>query len=68
MLIESKLKLKTLEEKIKNFENEKKIFKKAQDRNILENNQKYKDKINNLNMEINKLKTEIKTKEEEILL
>ena len=68
MLNESKLKLKTLEEKIKNFENEKKIFKKAQDRNILENNQKYKDKINNLNMEINKLKTEIKTKEEEILL
>ena len=68
MLIESKLKLKTLEEKIKNFENEKKIFKETQDRNILENNQKYEDKINNLNMEINKLKTEIKTKEEEILL
>ena len=29
MLNESKLKLKTLEEKIKNFENEKKIFKNA---------------------------------------
>ena len=68
MFIENKLKLKTFEEKIKNFENEKKLMKETQDRNILENNQKYEDKINNLNMEINKLKTEIKTKEEEILL
>jgi hypothetical protein len=68
MLIENKLKLKTLEEKIKNFENEKKIIKETQDRNILENNQQYEDKINNLNMEINKLKSKIKTKEEEILI
>ena len=68
MLIENKLKLKTLEEKIKNFENEKKIIKETQDRNILENNQQYEDKINNLNMEINKLKSKIKTKEEEMLI
>ena len=68
MLIENKLKQKTLEEKIKNFENEKKILKETMDRNILEIDKKYEDKINNLNMEINKLKTEIKAKEEEILL
>ena len=68
MLIENKLKMKTLEEKIKNFENEKKIIKETKERNIIENNKKYEDKINNLNMEINRLKTEIKTKEEEILL
>ena len=68
MLIENKLKMKTLEEKIKNFEIEKKMMKETMDRNILENNKKYEDKINNLNMEINKLKTEIKTKDEEILL
>ena len=68
MLIENKLKLKTLEEKIKNFENEKKMLKETMDRNILESDQKYEDKINNLNMEINKLKTEIKAKDEEILL
>ena len=68
MLIENKLKLKTLEEKIKNFENEKKILKETMDRNILDSDKKYEDKINNLNMEINKLKTEIKAKDEEILL
>ena len=68
MLIENKLKLKTFEEKIKNFETEKKMIKETKDRNIEEINKKYEDKINNLNMEINKLKTEIKTKDEEILL
>ena len=68
MLIENKLKLKTFEEKIKNFETEKKMIKETKDRNIDEINKKYEDKINNLNMEINKLKTEIKTKDEEILL
>ena len=68
MLIENKLKSKTLEEKIKNFENEKKMLKETMDRNILDSDKNYQDKINNLNMEINKLKTEIKAKEEEILL
>ena len=68
MLIENKLKLKTLDEKIKNFEIEKKMIKEANERAIAENNKKFEDKINSLNMEINKLKTDIKTKEEEILL
>ena len=68
MLIESKLKLKTLEEKIKNFENEKKMLKEANERSVNENNKAFEDKINNLNMDINKLKSEIKTKDEDMLM
>jgi hypothetical protein len=68
MLIESKLKLKTLEEKIKNFENEKKMLKEANERSVIENNKAFEDKINNLNMDINKLKSEIKTKDEDMLM
>lgn len=68
MLIESKLKLKTLEEKIKNFENEKKLLKEANERSVNENNKAFEDKINNLNMDINKLKSEIKTKDEDMLM
>jgi len=68
MLIESKLKLKTLEEKIKNFENEKKMLKEANERSVNENNKAFEDKINNLNLDINKLKSEIKTKDEDMLM
>jgi len=68
MLIESKLKLKTLEEKIKNFENEKKMLKEANERSAIENSKAFEDKINNLNMDINKLKSEIKTKDEDMLM
>ena len=68
MLIENKLKLKTLEEKIKNFENEKKMLKEAHERSAIESSKAFEDKINNLNMDINKLKSEIKTKDEDMLM
>ena len=68
MLIEVKLKLKTCEEKIKNFENEKKSMKETNELNIKTNNKNYEDKIDKMNMEINKLKTELKAKEEELLM
>ena len=68
MLIELKLKLKTCEEKIKNFENEKKSMKETNELNIRTNNKNYEDKIDKMNMEINKLKSELKSKEEELLM
>ena len=68
MLIEVKLKLKNCEDKIKNFENEKKTIKETNELNIKSNNKNYEDKIDKLNMEINKLKNELKTKEEELLV
>ena len=68
MLIELKLKLKTCEEKIKNFENEKKSMKETNELNIRTNNKNYEDKLDKMNMEINKLKSELKSKEEELLM
>ncbi len=68
MLIEVKLKLKNCEDKIKNFENEKKTIKETNELNIKSKNKNYEDKIDKLNMEINKLKNELKTKEEELLV
>ena len=68
MLIEVKLKLKTCEEKIKNFENDKKAMKETNELTIKSNNKNYEEKIDKMTMEINKLKSELKAKEEEILL
>ena len=68
MLIENKLKMKTLEEKIKNFEEEKRILKETYIINSEEKNKELNDLNNKLSLEINKLKIELKTKEEEILL
>ena len=68
MLIENKLKTKTLEEKIKNFDEEKRILKESYELNCEEKNKELNDIINKLNLEINKLKIQLKTKEEEILL
>ena len=68
MLIENKLKTKTLEEKIKKFEEEKRIMKETYEINYEEKNKELNIIINKLNLEINKLKKEIKIKEEEILL
>ena len=68
MLIENKLKMKTMEEKIKNFEEEKRMLKETYIINSEEKNKELNELINKLNLEINKLKIELKTKEEEILL
>ena len=68
MLIESKLKIKTYEEKIKNFENEKKTLKETNERAIIENNKGHEEKLEKMTMEINKLKTEVKAKEEDLLV
>ena len=57
-----------MEEKIKNFEEEKKILKETYIINAEEKNKELNEQINKLNLEINKLKIELKTKEEEILL
>ena len=68
MLIESKLKIKTYEEKIKNFENEKKTLKETNERTIKANNKGHEEKIEKMIMEINKLKSDIKAKEEDLLV
>ena len=68
MLIENKLKMKSMEEKIKNFEEEKKLMKETCERECEEKNKELNNIINKLNIEIGKLKLELKTKEEEILL
>ena len=68
MLIENKLKLKMAEEKIKNFEEEKKIIKETYERKNDEDKKEFINKINKLNLDIDKLKLDIKTKEEELLL
>ena len=68
MLIESKLKIKTYEEKIKNFENEKKTLKETYERTIKANNKGFEEKIEKMTMEINKLKSQIKAKEEDLLV
>ena len=68
MLIDTKLKLKTCEEKIKNFDNEKKTLKETNELNIKSNNKNYEEKIDKMTIEINKLKHELKAKEEELLV
>ena len=68
MLIETKLRVKTYEEKIKNFENEKKTLKETNERTMKANNKSNEEKIEKMNMEINKLKSDIKAKEEELLV
>ena len=60
--------MKSLEEKIKNYEKEKHLLKETYERECVEKNKELNDIINKLNIEINKLKLELKTKEEEILL
>lgn len=44
------------------------MLKEANERSVNENNKAFEDKINNLNMDINKLKSEIKTKDEDMLM
>ena len=68
MLVESKLRIKTSEEKIKNFEAEKKTIKESNEREIISNNKSYEEKLEKLTMEINKLKSEVKAKEEDLLV
>jgi len=68
MLIENKLKLKTSEEKIKNFESEKKTLKESNERNIKANNKEFEEKIEKMKMEINKINSEKKAKEDELLV
>ena len=68
MLIEVKLKLKTCEDKIKNFEQEKKTMKETNELNIKSSNKSFEEKIEKMGMEINKLKSELKAKEEELLV
>ena len=68
MLVENKLKTKTLEEKIKNFEEEKKRLKETYELNCQEKNKELNDVINKLYLEIDKYKIQLKAKEEEILL
>jgi len=68
MLIENKLKLKSSEEKIKNFESEKKTLKESNERNIKANNKEFEEKIEKMKMEINKINSEKKAKEDELLV
>ena len=68
MLIESKLRIKTYEEKIKNFENEKKTLKETNERAIKANSKSSEEKIEKMSMEINILKSDIKAKEDELLV
>ena len=68
MLIESKLRIKTSEEKIKNFEAEKKTIKETNEREIISNNKSYEEKLEKLTMEINKLKSDVKAREEDLLI
>ena len=68
MLIENKLKIKSYEEKIKNFENEKKTLKETNERTIIANNKTNEEKIEKMVMEINKYKSKIKEKEEDLLV
>ena len=68
MLIENKLKLKTSEEKIKNFESEKKTIKETNERTIKSNNKEFEEKIEKMKMEINKINSEKKAKEDELLV
>ena len=56
MLIENKLKTKSLEEKIKNFEGERRKLKEAYELNSEEKYKELNDIINKLNLENNKLK------------
>jgi hypothetical protein len=68
MLIENKLKLKTSEEKIKNFESEKKTIKETNERAIKASNKEFEEKIEKMKMEINKINSEKKAKEDELLV
>ena len=68
MLIENKLKIKSYEEKIKNFDSEKKTLKETNERTIIANNKTNEEKIEKMNMEINKYKSKIKEKEEDLLV
>ena len=68
MLVESKLRIKTSEEKIRNFESEKKTLKETNKRAIIANNKGFEEKVDKLTMEINKLKSEVKAKEEDLLV
>ena len=68
MLIENKLKIKSYEEKIKNFDVEKKTLKETNERTLKANNKTNEEKIEKMNMEINKYKSEIKAKEEDLLV
>ena len=68
MLIEYKIKEKAQEEKIKNFDLEKKTLKETNEMNISTLTKQNEAKVEKLTLEIDKLKNEIKTKDEEILL
>lgn len=67
-IIEYKLREKSYEEKIKNFDVEKKTLKETNERAIQALNKENETKIENYTMDINKLKNELKTKEEELLV
>ena len=62
------MKLNNSEEKIKNFEKEKKMMKEKNERNVRDSIKKYQDKIEKMKMEMNKLKMELKAKEEDLLI
>ena len=68
MLIEYKIKEKAQEEKIKNFDLEKKTLKETNEMNISTLTKQNEAKVEKLTLEIDKLNNEIKTKDEEILL
>ena len=68
MLIEYKIKDKTQEEKIKNFELEKKTLKETNEMTLSSLTKQNEAKIEKLTLEIDKLNNELKTKDEEILL
>ena len=67
-IIEYKLREKSYEEKIKNFDVEKKTLKETNERAIQALSKENETKIENYTMDINKLKNELKTKEEELLV
>ncbi len=68
MLIEYKIKDKAQEEKIKNFELEKKTLKETNEMTLSSLTKQNEAKIEKLTLEIDKLNNELKTKDEEILL
>ena len=68
IIIENKLQIKSFQEKIKNFDLEKKNLKNSNEISLNNLNKEFESKIEKFKINIEKLKNEIKSKEEEILL
>ena len=68
IIIEHRLKEKSHEEKIKNFELEKKNIKETNERSIHSLRKEFEAKLENYKMDIHKMKNELQTKEEEIIV